>query len=89
MAIVVDTVLATASLITAVSAIIGLFVAVHNWVLRQKKQDTDIENLKKENVIVIYALSACLDGLKQLGTDGAVDKAKKDIDKYLNEQAHK
>ena len=56
---------------------------------REERQDQDIETLKKENCLVMYGLSACLDGLLQLNCNHSVPDAKKKLDKYLNEQAHK
>ena len=78
---------------------ITFFCKVHKWYLKQEKQTADIARLKekhnedmkrlnKENQLVIYALSACLDGLSQLGANHTVPKAKEALDKHLNEQAH-
>ena len=35
------------------------------------------------------ALSACLDGLVQLGANHEVPKAKKELDDYIRSQAHR
>lgn len=48
----------------------------------------EIERIKKENAILCFALSACLDGLIQLGANHGVPVAKEKLDKYLNEKAH-
>ena len=52
-------------------------------------QDKDIARLKEENQLICYGLSAALDGLEQLGANHSVPIAKKKLQKYLNEQAHK
>lgn len=52
-------------------------------------QDNAIERLKDENCLICFALSACLDGLEQLGANHTVPKAKDKLDKYINQQAHK
>ena len=78
-----------AELITAVGVIIGLVVTVIKWFIKQNKQDKDIKQLKEENTLICYALSACLDGLEQLGANHTVPKARDKLDKYLNVQAHK
>lgn len=56
---------------------------------KDQKQDADIQKLKEENSLIVYGLSACLDGLQQLGCNHKVTKAKDKIDKYINQQAHK
>jgi hypothetical protein len=57
--------------------------------LKQEKQDEEIKNIKEEDKLICYALSACLDGLMQLGANHTVPVAKDKLDKYLNQQAHK
>lgn len=52
-------------------------------------QDSAIESLKDENCLICFALSACLDGLEQLGANHTVPKARDKLDKYINQQAHK
>lgn len=75
-------------IISSLGVIIGLFTSVYRWVLKQQKQDREIERIKKENAILCFALSACLDGLIQLGANHSVPVAKEKLDKYLNEKAH-
>lgn len=83
------TILALASLLAAVTAIFGVIFAVYRWVLKQNKQDVDIVQMKEENALIVYALSACLDGLEQLGANHTVTTAKDKLDKYINKQAHR
>lgn len=83
------TVLALASLLTAFGAIFSVIFSVYRWYLRQNRQDADIERIKEENALIVYALSACLDGLLQLGTGQSVAAAKDKLDKYINRQAHR
>ena len=68
--------------------ITGMFVSVYKWFQKQQNQDGEIERIKKENAILCFALSACLDGLIQLGANHTVPVAKEKLDKYLNEKAH-
>lgn len=84
-----DTVITIASVITAFGAILGVIFAVYRWYLKQEKQDKDIAHIKEENTLIVFALSACLDGLQQLGANHTVPKAKDKLDKYINQQAHK
>lgn len=54
----------------------------------EKKHDADMSKSKEERQIVCYGLTACLDGLQQLGCNHTVPEAKIRLDKYLNERAH-
>lgn len=56
---------------------------------KDQKQDADIQRLKEENCLIVFGLSACLDGLQQLGCNHTVTTAKDKIDKYINQMAHK
>ena len=93
-----STVITAGSVLTALGLILGLVLKVHRWILRQNDQSgqiealkaqhqEDIRHLKHENTLVCYALSACLDGLAQLGANHTVPVAKEKLDKYLNQQA--
>ena len=84
-----ETILTTAAVITALGVIFGAIFAVYRWYLKQEKQDKDIAKIKEENTLICNALSACLDGLQQLGANHNVPVAKDKLDKYLNQQAHK
>ena len=88
------------SCITALGVILGAILKIHKWYLRQEEQNTeiaelrhqheeDVNNIKAEDTLICFALSACLDGLEQLGCNHSVPKAKEKLDKYLNQQAHK
>ena len=68
---------------------VTFFCKIHKWYLKQEEQTADIARLNKENQLVIYALSACLDGLSQLGANHTVPRAKEALEKHLNKQAHK
>ena len=91
---------AIAALITGIGTIIAVPKAIINArdkkrekerlaIEKDQKQDADIQKLKEENRLIAYGLSACLDGLQQLGCNHDVTKAKDKIDKYINQQAHK
>lgn len=88
MTITAQGIITAASLIGAAGAIFGLVFAVYRWYLRQNKDSEEINHLKKENTLICYALSACLDGLIQLGANHTVPVAKDNLDKYLNQSAH-
>ncbi len=79
---------AAASALGGSAAIIGAVTAAVRWLDRQSKQDCDIQNIKKENMMIVSALSACLDGLTQLGANHSVTDEKEKLDRYLLERAH-
>lgn len=53
-----------------------------------KELSDELNRVKKEDAIVIYALRACLDGLHQQGCNGKVTEAMQTLDKHLNKAAH-
>ena len=75
--------------LSALAVIIGMIFAVYRWYLKQEAQDSDIAKIKEENALIVYALSACLGGLIQLGADDSIRHAKDKLDKYINTQAHR
>ena len=77
-----------AAVITSVIAIGSIIFAAYRWYLRQNKQDSERKRIKEENALICYALSACLDGLIQLGANHTVPIAKEKLDKHLNINAH-
>lgn len=89
---VADTIIKIAAVIGAVGVIGGVFTLIfkiRDWVKKQDRQDKEIQNLKTENCLLCYGISACLDGLMQLGANHTVPVAKDKLDKYINQQAHK
>ena len=84
-----DTIITSAAVIGALGVIFGVVFAVYRWYLKQEKQDKDIAHIKEEDTLIVFALSACLDGLQQLGANHTVPIAKDKLDKYINQRAHK
>ena len=84
-----DTIITIAAVITALGVIFGVIFAIYKWYLKQEKQDKDIAHIKEEDTLIVFALSACLDGLQQLGANHPVPIAKDKLDKYIHQQAHK
>ena len=84
-----DTIITIAAVIGALGVIFGVVFAVYRWYLKQEKQDKDIAHMKEEDTLIVFALSACLDGLQQLGANHTVPIAKDKLDKYINQRAHK
>ena len=80
---------AVAGVITALGVIFGVVFAVYRWYLKQEKQDKDIKFIKEEQILLTQGVLACLKGLKEQGCDGPVTVAIKQLERHLNEQAHK
>ena len=74
-----------AEIISALALIGGVVFGVFKFIENNKKQNAEI---KGEQTLTMYALRACLDGLKQQGCNGRVTEAINKIDKYLNQSAH-
>lgn len=85
----VSNIITAASLITALGIILGVVFRWLKGYLKQKQLEEEIKQMKEENALICFALSACLDGLQQLGANHTVPIAKEKLDKYLNQQAHK
>ena len=90
-----QTIITTAAVIAAIIAIVGYYNKVYSWVKHQEEQDKRMDKIeraaateRKELTLIVYALSACLDGLVQLGANHTVPVAKDKLDKYINKQAH-
>lgn len=94
-----NTFITAGAVLSALGLLLGLFTKAHKWFIRQDNQDReiaalrkhheeDVQRIKEENRLMCYALSACLDGLQQLGCNHTVPNAKQKLDKYLNQQAH-
>ena len=88
MTITSETIILTASLVTAMITIGGIALAIVKWVFRQQEQDKDIKNIKEEQCLLTYGVLACLDGLEQLGANSTVSETKHKIDNHLNQKAH-
>ena len=94
-----ETIITAGAVVSALAVIIGFLLKWYKRILKQDEQgvrideltehhNEDVSQLKKENYIICYALSACLDGLMQLNCNHSVPEAKQKLDEYLNQQAH-
>ena len=94
-----QTLITAGAVVSAIGVLLGVVLKVHKWYLAvyELKQEVaelrahhqaDVHSIKEENCLICYALSACLDGLQQLGANHTVPLAKDKLDKYLNQQAH-
>lgn len=83
-----NTVIASASLLAAVTAIFSALFAVYRWYLRQNRQDEEIKKMKAEQCLLTYGILACLKGLKEKGCNGPVTEAIDKLEKHINKAAH-
>ena len=60
-------ILLLAEIISALTVISGLIFGIFKFIENNKKQNTEIKKIKNEQTLTMYALRACLDGLKQIG----------------------
>ncbi len=82
------TLITAAAVLAALTAIFGYFARAYKWYLRQEQQSAEIAQLRQESNILCECMSACLDGLGQLGANHTVPEAKKKMDEYLRDAAH-
>ena len=83
-----DLVIRAAAVLGAIGSISAVFVWCIKFVERQKKQDRELAAIRTENCLLCWGLSACLDGLEQLGCNHSVPEIKAKLDKHLNQEAH-
>ena len=55
-----DTLIKAGAVLGALAALLGYCVKSVKWYLRQAEQDKDIKAIKKENTLIVYALSAVI-----------------------------
>lgn len=92
-------IITAAAVIGGAVAIITYFAKIVRWVDKQRKQDDEIEKLKKhheddikaikgEQTLLVEGVLACLKGLQEKGCNGPVTKAIDKYEDYLNHKAH-
>lgn len=83
-----DAIINAASLLAALGVIGGVILWWFKFIERNKKQDKELEAIRKENALICYGVLACLKGLKEQGCNGPVTAALDRLEKHLNEAAH-
>ena len=82
-------IISLAAVVGAAAALINYTNRVFLWLHKTGRQGEELKEVKNEQRILCLAISACLDGLIQLGANHEVPQAKKALDDYINHQAHK
>ena len=86
---VVEIIITTASVITALGVIFGILFGFFKWLMKRDRNDVEIKEIKEEQSILTRGVLACLKGLKEQGCDGPVTLAITEIEDHINKQAHK
>ena len=84
----VDTIIKAASLLGAISALIGAVIAIYKVYESNKRQTEAIKAIQEEQTLVCYGLRGALQGLIEQGCDGPCKDALNMLDKHLNKSAH-
>ena len=95
-----NTIITAGAVLGAVGVVLGVVLKGYKRAIKpdenakhiaelKRHHEEDMNRIKEENCLICFALSACLDGLQQLGANHTVPVAKEKLDKYLNQQAHK
>ncbi len=83
-----NTIILAASLLGAISALIGAIIAVYKVIENNNRQNEAIKAIQKEQTIICYGLKGALQGLIEQGCDGPCKEALTMLDKHLNKGAH-
>ena len=83
-----DTIIKMASLLAALSALVGAILAVYKVYDKNRRQNAAIMATHEELTVVCYALQGCLQGLIEQGCDGPCKEALALLQKHLNKKAH-
>lgn len=84
----IQSIITAGSVIGAITVIGGVIFSAYRWILKQNKQDSEIEKIKSEQCLLTYGILACLKGLKEQGCNGPVTEAINKIEKHINQAAH-
>ena len=84
-----DTVIKAASLLAALSALVGAVIAIYKMIEVNKRQSEVIKEIQDEQTIICYGLKGALQGLIEQGCDGPCKEALSMLDKHLNKSAHR
>ena len=85
---IIESIIKVAAVIGALGVIGGVIFSVYHWIIKQNRQDDEINELRDEQTLICYGVLAALKGLKEQGCNGPVTEAINKIEKHLNVQAH-
>ena len=84
-----DVIIKAASLLAALSALVGAVIAIYKMIEVNKRQSEVIKEIQDEQTIICYGLKGALQGLIEQGCDGPCKEALSLLDKHLNKSAHR
>jgi flagellar basal body-associated protein FliL len=86
----IDVILAIAGVVSMLAGMVTFFYKMLSRFDRieqtSAKQQHELEQRRTDNSIMLRSISACLDGLKQIGANGNVTSVKKELDEYIFQQ---
>lgn len=85
---IVNSIIALSTLVTALGVLKMSLRKMHVFMNVQEGVIEDMKKVKQEQKLVYEGLTACLDGLEQLGCNHTVPETKKKLENWINEQAH-
>ena len=83
-----DTLITLAELLTALGVIGGVILWCLKFVQRSRRQNEELKAIRREQTLICYGLLACLQGLKEQGSNGPVTEAMDRLEEHLNQAAH-
>ena len=84
----VEAVIRLSSLLAALGALGGAAAWCVHFLDRDRRQDRDLNAIRREQTLICYGVLACLKGLKEQGCNGPVSDALDKLEKHLNQAAH-
>lgn len=88
MYITAQSIITTASLLTALGTIIGAIIAVYKQIELNKRQNEIIQAIQDEQKIICKGLRGALEGLIEKGCDGPCKDALNLLNAHLNDRSH-
>ena len=84
-----DTIIKASSLLGALGALGGVFIALYRQYESNKRQSEVIKEIREEQTLICCGLRGALQGLIEKGCDGPCKEALQMLDRHLNRSAHK
>lgn len=85
----IESIIKIATIISSLTVILGVIIAIYKIVERDKKQSKIIGELQDEQLIICKGVRGALEGLIEQGCDGPCKEALSLLDDHLNKRAHK
>lgn len=84
-----DAVIKLGALVSALSALAGVIIALYKQYESNQRQTEAIKKIQEEQTLICYGLRGALEGLIEKGCNGPCKDALARLDKHLNQSAHR